>query len=182
MKNVTCQLGRIGKVASDRLVTVLGIAVVVGGTAIGVLIGAEIICRLAWKSITATEEIATYVIMWIYMVGAAYSINNRSYLQGGIVSMVFAKRPRVVTSFKVGTSLLSVVLCFIISIWGYRTSVWDFHSHPKSALLYLPLEWARLSLVVGFVLFTVYFSVEFIDTLRTLLRDMRVPRSGAGTE
>jgi len=181
-KNITYQLDRIGKATSARVVGALGVALVVGGTAIGALVGCEIISRLMGKPLTVGSEIAIFIVMWVYMLGAAYSISNRSYLQGAIVSMVFAKRPRVVGSFKVGTSFLSVVLCFILSVWGYRTSVWDFHSHPKSALLLLPQEWSRLSLVVCFTLCTIYFFVEFICALQTLWRDKKASCSGAGTK
>lgn len=182
VKNVTHQLDRIGKATSNRLVGGLGVMVVAGGTMVGVLIGSEIISRLMGKPLTVGSEIVIFIIMWVYMLGAAYSISDRSYLQGGIVSMVFRERSRVVDSFKVGTSFLSVVLCLILCVWGYRTSVWDFYSHPKSALLFLPQEWSRLSLLVGFVLCTIYFSVEFTDALRALIRDMRVARPGADTK
>lgn len=164
------RLKRAGRIIWKVPISFLRVLIVVGCTAFSGLIGGEIISRYFFgMPHTYAEEIAVYGIVWIYMVGSIYGTYDRSHLMGGIVHIVF-KSARVIGSFKVVTVSISLGLCCVMSVWGYQTFMWDLKTTPETDFIYLPLEYARLSLFVGFGMMAIFFLTELIDVARALLR------------
>ena len=163
------RLERAGRIIWKVPISFLRVLIVVGCTVFSGLIGGEIISRYFFgMPHTSVEEIAVYGIVWVYMVGSIYGTYERTHLMGGIVHIVF-KSSRVIESFKAVTVSISLGLCCIMSVWGYQTFIWDLKTTPKTDFIYLPLEYARLSLFVGFGLMAIFFLTELIAVARALL-------------
>jgi len=135
------------------------------------LVGFEIISRTVFQwAPVFIEDIVVYCVVWMYMLGAIYGTYKRDHLKGGIVHLLFREKPRASGVFKVGNIFIALGLCCLLSIWSWQSFMWDIQFSPRTQVLHLPLEFARLSMFVGFVGITAYFLVEAIDIFRVLLR------------
>jgi len=139
-----------------------------------VLIVAEVIFRYFLNMpLMFVEELCVYFIFWMYMLGAAYGTYERTHIKGELIGLFF-KSPKIIFSFRIAVSLLSLILSCQMTIWGYQSFVWDLHAHTETQMLFLPLAYARVSIFVGFALMSIYFLAEFTDCFRRLLSEFRL--------
>lgn len=127
------------------------------------------------------EELTLYIIFWFYMLGAAHATHERSHIVGGIVHQVFKNKPKVSGSFHVWAAFISFGLSCLVTVWAYDLFIWNIGRKPlaRTIHLYLPLVYDQLSLLVGFVLISLYFLVELIGSVRDVLS---IRQGGAGNK
>ena len=114
------------------------------------------------------EEIAVTPAFWLYMMGAAYAVYERSHIRVDIVEIA-VHNPRRRLSIRFISSLITLGLAMLLVWWGYQFFVWDLKMNMETATLRYPLVYARSSIffAVG-ILGGFYFWVETIDLARQL--------------
>ena len=80
--------------------------------------------------------------------------------------MLLRTHPEVLKRLGVTSAAISLGLCCLMSVWGFKCFLWDLSTSPTTQVLFLPLAYARLSLFVGFSLMSVYFLAELISTVQ----------------
>ena len=149
---------------APRLVKV---GLILGCTAISGLIGAEVVSRSIFgHPLMFVEDIAIYSIVWVYMLGAIYGTYEQSHLKGGIMTMLLRRHPEILKRLHAANAVISLGFCSLLSTWAFQSFLWDLSTKPRTQVLFLPLEYARLSLFVGFSLMAIYFLRELIGTLQ----------------
>lgn len=142
------------------------VAVVTVGIVLLTIIMIEVVARYVTTTpVLWVEEIAAYLVFWYYILGAAYSTYERTYIKGGIVD-VLTKNPKIRGYFHVGNTIVALGVCGLFTVWGWQYFMWNFNLHPTTMLLFIPMEWSTLSIFVGFLLMTLYFLAELIDSVR----------------
>lgn len=114
------------------------------------------------------EEIAVTPAFWLYMMGAAYAVYERSHITVDIVEIaVHSPRRRLIIRFI--SALITLGLAMLLVWWGYQFFVWDLKMNMETATLRYPLIYARSSIffAVG-ILGGFYFWVQIIDLARQL--------------
>lgn len=114
------------------------------------------------------EEIAVTPAFWLYMMGAAYAVYERSHIKVDIVEIAIHS-PRRRLWIRFFSSLITLGLAMLLVWWGYQFFVWDLKMNMETATLRYPLIYARSSIFFAAgILGGFYFWVETIDLARQL--------------
>ncbi|KJS78435.1 MAG: hypothetical protein JL55_14660 [Pseudomonas sp. BICA1-14] len=147
------------KLALQRLLVVLS------GLAITILIFVQVISRYVFQTaIFGVEEIACYVAVWLYFLGAAVGAEQRGHMSASLVEIVL----RGETAQRVIRLLvcsLSVVLCVWMTIWAWSLTKWSLQLGMMSTEINVPVGYAQLAMPVGLGLMALYFFVELIELI-----------------
>ena len=118
------------------------------------------------------EEIIVYIVFWYYIIGAVYSTYERTYIKGGVMHLVL-KSPKARGYLNIVNALIPLALCCLFSVWGFQDFIWNLEFKSTTMMLYLPLEWAHLSIFAGFSLMALYFFKELIDSAHYSFKKVR---------
>lgn len=147
------------KLALQRLVVVLS------GLAITILIFVQVTSRYVFQTaIFGIEEIACYVAVWLYFLGAAVGAEQRGHMSASLVELVLrGETARRVIRLLVCT--LSVVLCAWMTMWAWSLAKWSLQLGMMSTEINVPVGYAQLAMPVGLALMTLYFFVELVELI-----------------
>lgn len=115
-----------------------------------------------------TEELATYLLLWISLLGAAYALRQRAHL--GIDVVVARLRPAAQKRARV-VSYAVVALFSLVALvvgGGILVSV-TFELGQRSAAFQVPVGYVYLVLPLSGLLLTYYSAVGIAETLRGTL-------------
>ena len=114
------------------------------------------------------EEIAVTPAFWLYMMGAAYAVYERSHIRVDIVEITI-HNPRRRLLIRFISALITLGLAMLLVYWGYQFFVSDLQMKMETATLRYPLIYARCSIFFAAgILGGFYFWVETIDLARQL--------------
>jgi len=155
---------------------IMGLGIVITG-----LMFAEVLVRyIVFSPQLWVEELIIYLVWWFYMAGGAYASYKRNYISCGMVHMLFPTKPKVLIGFRAVADAIGLVMSCIVIVLAYDQFTYSLQVNPRTIHLLLPLAYARLALLVGFVLITLYCLTQFIGSIRDLTR--RLPAtSSAGS-
>jgi TRAP-type C4-dicarboxylate transport system permease small subunit len=88
--------------------------------------------------------------------------------------MIFKNRPKVLGSFEILAAAIPLALTILMIHLSYRQFVYSLEVNPRTIHLFLPLVYARLSLLVGFVFMALYFARELVAAIRGLIQGVPV--------
>ena len=133
----------------------------------------QVVTRYVFNySIFGIEEFASYTGIVMYFIGSAYATNERSHISASVVDSLIGTG-RVTATLHAFTRLVAIVLSGYVAwaTWG----LFDFTAQmgTKSVELRLPMVWVYGTMVVGLVLMTAYFVLDFYDSLIDLLHGGR---------
>ena len=114
------------------------------------------------------EEIAVTPAFWVYMMGAAYAVYERSHITVDIVAvMIHNPKRRLIVRFIAALITLGLAMLFVY--WGYQFFVSDLALQIETATLRYPMIYGRCSIFFAAgILGGFYFWVETIDLARQL--------------
>jgi len=114
------------------------------------------------------EEIAVTPAFWVYMMGAAYAVYERSHIRVDVVEIaIHSPKRRLIIRFI--SALITLGLAMLFVWWGYLFFVWDLQMNMETATLRYPMIYGRCSIFFGAgILGGLYFWVETIDLARQL--------------
>jgi len=114
------------------------------------------------------EEIAVVPGFWLYMMGAAYAVYERTHIKVDIVEItVHSPKRRLLIRFI--SALITLGLAMLFVRWGYQFFVWDLKMNPETYTLRFPIIYARCSIFFAAgILGGFYFWVETVDLARQL--------------
>jgi len=147
------------KLALQRLLVVLS------GLAITILIFVQVTSRYVFQTaIFGIEEIACYVAVWLYFLGAAVGAEQRGHMSASLVELVLrGETARRVIRLLV--CALSVVLCAWMTMWAWSLAKWSLQLGMMSTEINVPVGYAQLAMPVGLALMTLYFFVELVELI-----------------
>ena len=147
------------KLALQRLLVVLS------GLAITILIFVQVVSRYVFHTASfGVEEIACYVAVWLYFLGAAVGAEQRGHMSASLVELVLrGETAQRVIRLLVCT--LSVVLCAWMTMWAWSLAKWSLQLGMMSTEINVPVGYAQLAMPVGLALMTLYFFVELVELI-----------------
>lgn len=137
------------------------------------LIFVQVVTRYLFNyAIFGIEELATYVAVWFYMLGAGIGAHSRGHISASLVDLVLTGElgQLIVKAF---TALVGVVLCGWMTLWAVGFAGWSFKRDMMSIELGISMGWVHIAIPIGLGLMTLYFFVELIDDVRAMLRGKR---------
>lgn len=120
-------------------------------------------------SIFGIEEFASYAGIAMYFIGSAYATNERGHISASVVDSLIGTG-RTTVALHALTRLIAIVLSGYIAWATWGLLEFTAQMGTKSVELRLPMVWVYGTMLVGLTLMTVYFVIEFYDSVITFLR------------
>ena len=123
----------------------------------------QVITRyLAPKPSAFTEELASYFLMWIGVLGGAYAYRHKAHLGIDILTLRFTGKTRIYMDMFI--YLMVILFAVLALIWGGLRLVFiQLYLNQLSAALRIPVGYVYLVLpLTGFllVLYSIYFIIR----------------------
>lgn len=116
------------------------------------------------RSISFTEELVRYLLIWVTMLGIAVAAKRRSHIGVRAVTLLFPRARRALMAI---ASLCACAFFAILLVFG-SAMVWSEHRVQTTEALNWPMWWAGLSIPVGGAL-------AILRTLQACWRAWREP-------
>jgi TRAP-type C4-dicarboxylate transport system permease small subunit len=110
------------------------------------------------------EEYILMASMWLYMLGAVLASRDRTHLSADFIQ-VMTSNPKVIKAFQVISTLISLAMAILFSVWAFDLMVWSFNKGQVTTVHQLPWAASQCSLFVASVFLIFYL-------LRDVLKDI----------
>lgn len=145
--------------------------VALAGIGLTALIFTQVVSRYVFETaIFGVEEVACYIAVWMYFLGASLGAEQRGHMSASLVELLlrgdFAQRV-----VRLLVCALSVLLCGWMAVWAWNLARWSLKFGMMSTEVNLPVGYAQLAMPVGLGLMTLYFLFELIELIVHWKRD-----------
>lgn len=135
------------------------------GVAVTALITVQVFTRYVMGiSLFGIEELASFVAVYMYFVGASHGAWERGHISASLVDLVF-REGRVRDGITLVASLITVMLSGWMSVWAWQYLAFTLRRGTMSLGVGISMAWVHGVMPVGLTLMTLYFAVEFLDNL-----------------
>jgi TRAP-type C4-dicarboxylate transport system, small permease component len=118
------------------------------------------------------EEFITLAAFWMYFIGAAYATHIRSHISAEIFS-IYCTHHGLRQAVALVRTGLTVALALLYTYWAGQMFAWSLAEGGRTTVWQIPLVTTHTAILVGFVLMSWYFLVEFAwEVARTLGTDV----------
>ncbi|MFC1912077.1 TRAP transporter small permease [Chloroflexota bacterium] len=164
-------LKRVARVLWEAPISLQRVIIIVLAVGLSVLVVAEVAVRyVVHVPILWVEELAVYLIFWFYLTGTVYATYRRRHIVGGITQLFFKDKPRFHISFQVMAAAISGGLCCLMVYLSFDLFTYNLKVNPRTIHLFLPLSYSWLALLCTFPLMALYFLLQFLGSVRDLIR------------
>jgi TRAP-type C4-dicarboxylate transport system permease small subunit len=133
------------------------------GLILALMICVQVVARYFFNTaIFGIEEVACYLAIWLYFIGAALGAEQREHMSASLVD-VMLRNETAKKVLKVFTCIVSVVLAAWMTVWSYELAAWSIEFGMMSTEINLPVGIAQAAMPIGLGLMTLYFVVELIE-------------------
>lgn len=137
------------------------------------LIFTQVVSRYVFNTaIFGVEEIACYIAVWMYFIGASIGAEQSEHISASLVG-AFVESASWQLAIKIFASVITVSLCIWMTVWAYKLASWSLRLGMMSTEINFPVGVAQLAMPVGLALMSLYFFVELIGNLDQWQRSRR---------
>jgi len=129
---------------------------------------AAVLLRYVFKSdLFGIEEIVVIAAFWLYLIGSAYGVYERSHVKADIIPQFLSARARSILNLII--QFITAVLCVIFTVWAVDMVRFSLTWMPRTTGLRIPVVISQSSILTGYVLMSFYSIVYFLDDLMTAI-------------
>ena len=133
------------------------------GATLTVLVTVQVFTRYVMGiSLFGIEELASFVAVYLYFIGAAHGAWERGHISASLVEL-FLPEGRARDTMAVFSSFVTVVLSGWMTVWAFQYLAFTIRRGTMSLETGIPLAWVHGVMPLGLALMTVYFAVELLD-------------------
>lgn len=114
------------------------------------------------------EEVAVYLALWVYFIGASYACYERYHISASLVD-VFIADGKVKKSVDTLALLIGLIILLIMSWWCLQYLLWSAKFNMQSVELGLPMAFINSVSFIGLALSAFYLLLEVIDNVVLIL-------------
>lgn len=119
------------------------------------------------------EELIAFPSFWLYFVGAGYASRIRNFhISTDIVDAYIGNG----TIFKIVKLIKGSVTLFIAAVilyWSLESVYWTFSMNKVTPSLKIPEYIMQSSIIIGFALMLLYFSIQFIQDIISIFKNIK---------
>lgn len=120
-------------------------------------------------SIFGIEELASFVAVYLYFIGAAHGAWERGHISASLVELVVPPgRPR--NAIALFASVITVVLSGWMSLWAWQYLAFTLKRGTMSLEVGISMAWVHGIMPIGLSLMTLYFAVEMLENWNRVFR------------
>jgi TRAP-type transport system small permease protein len=152
-----------GKIRLQRLVLLLCAA------ALTLLVFVQVVTRyLLGISLFGIEELASFVAVYLYFIGATHGTWERGHISASLVDLILPEGwPQHMMA--VVAVIITTVICGWMTLWAWQYLGFVIHRGTVSLETGIPMYWIVAVMPVCLSLMTLYFCVEILLRVRTLM-------------
>lgn len=133
-----------------------------------VIIVTQVFMRYVLKvPLMGIEELLTFFIIWLYMLGGAVASKERTHISCGILTL-YMKKPLTIKIFNICKAAFGCLCGAWIARWGWWYITYSFGLWKVSDLLHIPMVLGEGAVFVGFALMLLFSVVELVDAIKDL--------------
>ncbi len=137
--------------------------------ALPLIITYQVILRYILKApLMGIEELLTFFIIWLYMMGGSVASEKRSHIECGILTL-YIKKEKTMKIFKLFKALFSFIICAWLTRWAFWFFQYSFKLWKTSDILRIPMFLGESSMFIGLIFMLFFAAVEMIDYIRDLI-------------
>ncbi len=141
--------------------------------ALPLIIVYQVILRYILKiPLMGVEELMTFFIIWLYMMGGAVASEKRSHIECGILTL-YIKKEKSMKIFNCIKGILSIVICAWLTYWAFWFFKYSFNLWKTSDILHIPMFIGESSMFIGLIFMMFFTLVELLDNIRDLLKFLK---------
>lgn len=114
-----------------------------------------------------SEELVLFAAFWLYFTGSSLAYRDDAHINADMTSLLFksekAKKRMAVVKYAV-----SMVIAIVATAWAFQFVSWSFELWPTTPIYKLPLALSRLSIIVSFILMSIYVLIHLIRSVAIL--------------
>ena len=127
-----------------------------------VIVNIEIVSRYLGRPTTWVAEISSILILWIPFMIGGWVLRKEAHVKMDLLIERLSPRSRALINFV--TSLIGVIVMFIVTVAGFLTTLyWIGNKTPT--MLMLPRSPIIAIIFVGSLLFTIQFFIRALENL-----------------
>lgn len=120
-------------------------------------------------SIFGIEELASFVAVYLYFIGASHGAWERGHISASLVELVVP--PGVIRNgIALFASFITVILSGWMSLWAWQYLAFTLKRGTMSLEVGISLAWVHGIMPVGLSLMTLYFAVELLENWNRVVR------------
>lgn len=137
--------------------------------ALPLIITYQVILRYVLKHpLMGIEELMTFFIIWLYMMGGSVASEQRTHISCGVLTLYIHKEKSKAV-FNVVKNIISMVVCCWLLRWAYWFFAYSFKLWKTSDILHIPMFFGESAMFVG-LLFMLFFGlIELKDSIKTMI-------------
>lgn len=145
--------------------------------ALPLIITYQVILRYVLKApLMGIEELMTFFIIWLYILGGSVASEQRCHIECGILTL-YIKREKTMKVFKCFKALFSLIVCSWLTRWAFWYFTYSFKLWKTSDILNIPMFFGESAMFIGLAFMLFFALLELIDYIRDLVKFLE---EGAG--
>lgn len=158
------------------IITVQRFICYICAVALPLIITYQVILRYVLKApLMGIEELQTFFIIWLYMMGGSVASEQRSHIECGILTL-YIKKERSKAIFNCFKALFSLVVCTWLTYWAYWFFDYSFNLWKTSDILRIPMFFGESAMFIGLIFMLFFAVLELVDYIRQLIQVMKAPK------
>jgi TRAP-type C4-dicarboxylate transport system permease small subunit len=126
------------------------------------------------------EEIAIYLAVWSYFIGASYGAKQKEHISASLVDVLLPEG-RGQDFIAMVVDLITAVVSAWMVVWSWHYLAWTFKRGTLSVDLGLHMGWVHSAIFIGLTLMTLYFSIDFVERLIHFIKYKKIDSGKGGT-
>ncbi len=127
-----------------------------------------VLLRYVFKAdLFGIEEIVVIAAFWLYLIGSAYGVYERSHVKADIVPQFLPPKPRMILNLIIQFTI--AVLCVVFTVWAVDMVRYSLVWMPRTTGLRIPIVVSQSSILAGYILMSFYSVVYFLDDLMSAI-------------
>ncbi|MCM3411843.1 TRAP transporter small permease [Metabacillus litoralis] len=118
------------------------------------------------------EELLLIPIFLLYFIGAAQGSYEKSHITADIIDS-YIKSQKIRAWNRLVTSLVTLIVCLVISFWNTQYLVWSFSNGGTTPGYQIPLYIPHGTVLLGFSLMSLYSFVDFLHQIGIVRDEMK---------
>ncbi|KAF5063324.1 Tripartite ATP-independent periplasmic transporter, DctQ component [anaerobic digester metagenome] len=152
------------------IITVQRLMCYVCAIALPLIICYQVLLRYVLKApLMGIEELMTFFIIWLYMMGGSVASEQRSHIECGILTL-YIKKDKTMRVFKCFKALFSLVVCCWLTRWAFWYFQYSLKLWKTSDILNIPMFLGESSMFIGLVFMLFFGAIELIDYVRAAIQ------------
>lgn len=141
--------------------------------ALPLIITYQVLLRYVFKApLMGIEELMTFFIIWLYMMGGSIASEQRSHIECGILTL-YIKKEKTMAIFKCCKGIFSMAVCIWLTRWAFWFFSYSFNLWKHSDILNIPMFIGESAMFIGLIFMLFFGVLELVDYIKDAVRVCR---------